>query len=447
MTNKNFWLGWIFHFAPVCLNPRNLNMQVPFKVISLSHQNAPIEIRELIYLPEAVCKALLLRLKEVFKISETLIFSTCNRTEIYYISEHDYTNEIITLLGLEKGIHPIHEYKDFFRFISKESLAIQYLFEVSIGLHSKVLGDIQIAHQIKEAYRCSVEVGLAGPYIHRLMHTIFHTNKRVYNTTAFREGAASVSYASAELAASLFRDVPSSKVLVLGMGEMGKDVALSLNRSIFPEIHLMNRSYEKALNLANKMNALALTIDELPEKIGDYDLIISAISVDKPFITKDLLEGNGSSRLSIIDLGVPRNVSSEVQELSYVSLYNIDDITAQTSKVFANRKAAIPVVKTIIQEEMYNFMDWRKQLLISPIIQHIKNSLEDIRQNELARYLKHATQEQTNLLDQVTQSMVSKILKMPVLHLKEICKRDNPDELINAVYQLFTPNASIRKLK
>src|SRR6478736_1903681 len=174
-----------------------------FKALSLSHKNAPVEVRELVSLDESLCKKLMMSLKDFTDATETLILSTCNRTEIYYSSNEDWSEEIIKLIGVHKGIENIQSYKSYFTILNDHNEAVSHLYHVSIGLESQVVGDMQIPNQVKHAYQWSADLSMAGPFLHRLMHTIFFTNKRVVQETTFRDGAASVSYATVEQAETL----------------------------------------------------------------------------------------------------------------------------------------------------------------------------------------------------------------------------------------------------
>ncbi len=412
-------------------------MEYALKAVILSHENAPVDIRELIYLPEDNCRSLLIRVSEVLGISELLVFSTCNRTEVYYVSEYDYSKEIITLLCLEKGINESEKYYAYFRIINDSFSAVRYLFEVSMGLHSTVLGDIQIANQIKKAYTWSHELQLAGAFLHRLLHTIFHTNKRVHQETAFRDGAASVSYAATELAESLTAHLSEPKILVIGLGEMGSDVVRNLDPLKFEKIAITNRTIDKAKILAEEIPAEIVPYEHWPSDISTFDVIISAVSVSEPIITSDLLPLDRLQSQFFIDLSLPRSVSTNTERLPYVVCYNIDDIHSRTEKVLTRRRASVVDVMHIIEEEIKGFSEWQKELIISPTIHKIKAALEQIRKEELARFLKGSNDKESQLLEEVTKSMLHKILRMPVLHLKAACKRGDQENLIDVLNELF----------
>ncbi|MEM6263617.1 MAG: glutamyl-tRNA reductase, partial [Bacteroidota bacterium] len=327
-------------------------LRTPFKAISLSFKSAPVEIRELIYLPEEVCKSLLRQVREVLGIEEALIFSTCNRTEVYYVSEEDHTDELIKLLCIAKGIEKPLSHKKYFRCFSEDQDAINYLFEVSMGLESNVLGDLQISSQVKNAYAWSHELGMAGAFLHRLMHTIFHTNKRVQQETPFRDGAASVSYASAELASELVNGILNPTALVIGLGEMGRDVAKNLDLDAFARVDLCNRTRSKAEELALEIGVGVVSFEQVFERLHTYDVVISAVTAEQPMFTCPMFEENHPGMQFVLDLSMPRSIAADVEELSHVVLYNVDDIHSRTNQVMQRREAAIPQVKSIIQEEV-----------------------------------------------------------------------------------------------
>lgn len=411
--------------------------QAAFKVVSLSHERAPVEIRELIHLNEGVSHALLLRLKEVLNIQEALIFSTCNRTEIYYRDEQDHSLDLIKLLCTETGITDTTSYVPFFNVINDELEAARYLFRVSMGLHSQVLGDIQIASQIKGAYRVAHEIGMAGAFMHRLLHTIFHANKRVQQETPFRDGAASVSYAAAELAAELVSHSHDPSVLVLGLGEMGNDVARNLDPERFAHIGLCNRTTSKAeALLAEIPNAVVEEMSQLESFINRYDVVVAAVSVSQPIIVPALLHKRLASQV-LIDLCVPRAIDPAVDSLPHIVRFAVDDIQNRTEATLARRREAIPQVERIIEEELAGFGDWSRQLSISPTIHKLKAALEEIRKEQMARFLKKASNEEAQLVDEVTRSMMNKLIRMPVLQLKDACKRGEEDEMIDLLHDLF----------
>ena len=161
-------------------------MHTKFRALSLSHKTAPVQIRELISLDEESIHRVLLKLKEFFSLGDALILSTCNRTEVYYSHDLDLSTEIIKLIGLEKGLSDVINYLEYFEVFNKDRHAISHLFKVAIGLEAQVIGDVQISNQVKRAYQTAADLDMAGPFLHRLMHTIFfYQQKNVWEKTDF----------------------------------------------------------------------------------------------------------------------------------------------------------------------------------------------------------------------------------------------------------------------
>lgn len=280
-----------------------------FKAISLSHLKAPISIREKFHLTQEGAASLSDQLSQILGLEEFMVLSTCNRTEVYYQSENELAGEIIRLLCLEKGLADFEKFEKYFDSILEPETAEQHLFEVSMGLQSGVVGDLQISNQVKNAYAMSSDMKFAGPFLHRLMHTIFHANKRVQQETAFRDGAASVSYASAELANELVIYHRSPSVLVIGMGEMGRDVVRNLKNSRFQKVALMNRTIERANEMALESNGEVIPFEDLHQVITQFDVVISTVSSSEPIIRPEHFLQNGDFHNKFfIDLSVPRSI-------------------------------------------------------------------------------------------------------------------------------------------
>lgn len=418
-----------------------------FKALSLSFKNAPIHIREQVSLNEAISNRLLNYLKEFTSASDVLILSTCNRTEIYYLNEEDLSSDLIKLIGIEKGLDQIDLIKPYFVSITDHDKAVKHLFDVSIGLEAQVVGDIQISNQVKRAYQASVDIELAGPFLHRLMHTIFFTNKRVVQETAFRDGAASVSYAATELVKTLTTEIIKPKILVVGVGEIGEDVCRNLVGTQNIEVKITNRTDSKAKELALECGFETLSFDQLWEGVNEADVVISSVGADTPLFTKQKV-----SQLDIlsfkyfIDLSVPRSVEIEVEENPAAIVYNVDNIKAKADSALEKRVQAIHDVERIIAESIEEFQDWSKEMIVSPTINNLKNALEQIRQEELARYLKNLDNKESKIVDKVTKSMMQKIIKLPVLQLKAACKRGEAETLIDVLNSLFNLEEETKKV-
>ncbi len=409
-----------------------------FKAVSISWKNVSLDLREAISLNEQEVRTLLVKIKDILAPSDLLILSTCNRTEVYYTSNKDFSKDIIKLLCLEKGLTNPDTYLEIAESYNNPNEAVKHLFDVSIGLDAQVVGDMQISNQVKNAYQWSADEDLAGPFLHRLMHTIFFTNKRVVQETCFRDGAASVSYATVELIEELSIALADPKILIIGLGEMGRDVTVNLASTKLNNVTITNRTHSTSLELAAAHDFKAVPFEDLWDAIKEADIILSSVAAPQPVITKEKL-----SNLEIltykyfIDISVPRSIEKEVESIQGALVYNIDHIQNKATEALEKRKAAIPQVESIIESGINDIQNWSQEMEVSPTIQKLKGALENIRQEEIARYVKNLDETEAQKVDQITKSITQKILKLPVLQLKAACKRGEAETLIDVLNDLF----------
>lgn len=412
-----------------------------FKAISLSYQNTPLEVRELFSFDEQASKKMLLSLKETFDLQEALLISTCNRTEIYYLSEIDINTQLIDYLVDNSELGKLKDIKSYFRKFTNHIEAVNYLFEVSIGIHSQVVGDLQIISQAKDAYQWSADVNMAGPFIHRLMHAIFYANKKIVQETSFRDGAASISYAATELVDEVISSNKNAQILVVGAGEIGEDVVKNLIHFGYSNFTLCNRTFENAAILAQKLNintSSILPYDLLFGHIKYFDVIISAVQVNSPIFTLETLKDcKILTHKYFIDLSVPRSVDPKIETIPGVAIYNIEDLNKKTTTAIERRNASIPDVKFIISQSVADFTNWVKETEVAPVIHKMKESLETIRLAEINRYTKQLSENELQLVNTITKNMMQKLMKLPVVQLKAACKRGDADNLVEILNNLF----------
>lgn len=297
---------------------------------------------------------------------------------------------------------------------------------------------MQILNQVKKAYQWAAEADMAGPFLHRLLHTIFYTNKRVVNETAFFDGAASVAYATVEMVEELTRSLYNPRVLMIGVGEIGATVCDNFGKSTIRDIRIANRTHHKALELAQKTGARAVYWEQVWDEIRQADVVISSVPGDCFFISKQAVEAQGqTSAKFFLDLSMPRSIDSELSSLPGVQVYNIDMIRNRTTAALERRLAAVPQVKSIVAQAMSEFSSWTREMAMSPALQQFKNRLEEIRQQEIARYLKKLGEEEKELVEAITKNILNKIVKLPALELKSACLRGESEALLEGLSTLF----------
>ncbi|GGD63913.1 glutamyl-tRNA reductase [Emticicia aquatilis] len=407
-----------------------------FKAITISHKKASLQLRGQIALNEEESKALMLKIRESFDVSEVLVLSTCNRTEVYYVSENNLGESIIRLIASQKVLNST-EVLPYFDVIDEHNEAVRYLFEVSMGLHSQVVGDLQIPNQVKHAYQWAADVQMAGPFLHRLLHTIFFTNKKVVQETSFRDGAASTSYATVEVMETFLPLLSNPKVLVVGLGEIGEDVCRTLADKGYKNITITNRTLEKAQKLANELGFEVADYQFVNQNILDADIIISSVRCESPIITKETLKNKTLAVKYLIDLSVPNSIATDIEEVAGVVAYNLDEIQRRANEALQRRMEAIPQVLDIISDAIGEFNNWSQEMIVSPTIQKLKGALEQIRKEEMARFVKELSVEEAEKMEKITASMMQKIIKLPVIQLKAACKRGEAETLIDVLNDLF----------
>lgn len=414
-------------------------MNHPFKAVSLSFKTAPLPLRELLALDEGACSQLANVLCRNLELTDVLVLSTCNRTEVYYAAEQDQRVGIVQALGQIKGIAGVLAYDSHFTAFDSAEAAAQHLFEVALGLDAQVVGDPQISHQVKRAYQRAATAGTAGPFLHRLLHAVLAANKRVQRETAFRDGAASTSHATLELVQELTAAVARPRVLLVGLGEMGADVCRHFAKSKrFADVTICNRTRATAQALAAECGVAVLDFAQVAQGLQDADVIISALAAPTPFFTHQLVACQPQWRPRFfIDLAVPRSVAAAVEQVPGVLVYNIDDIQRRATRALAGRMAAVPQVRAIIAEGLANLRAQCRERRFAPTIRQLKSALEQLRKAQVQRFGKEVSAEEFHRLEEVTKALVQQFLKRPVVQLKAASQPGDAHQLAAALTHLF----------
>jgi glutamyl-tRNA reductase len=302
-----------------------------------------------------------------------------------------------------------------------------------------VLGDLQIINQVKSAYQICADLQMAGPFLHRLLHSIFFANKKIVQSTNFRSGAASVSYATKEMVEDLVLD-KTQPVYVLGLGEIGIATVRNLAESGYKNIKVTNRSFDKVAPLIQEFGIEYVPFENWESGLKNARLVVSGLSGDYIQIKTSHLNISKSFGFQyFIDLGMPRSIDPEIENNQSVILYNIDQIQAKVSDALNLRRASIPQVEEIIAEAQTEFSDWTKEMLVSPVIHQIKGALEQMRQEEMARFLKKANEDQAVWAEELTKNLMQRIIKTHVVQLKAACRRGEAEagQLSDVLQQIF----------
>lgn len=336
------------------------NQSVLF-AIGINHKTAPVEIRERLYIQDAEIPALLTQLKET--LDEAVVISTCNRLEIYGVSNRsDLTIEYYKDLVIEfKNARGFIRREDFFGLIACS--ACQQLFRVTTSLDSKIVGDMQILGQVKESFQLAESFESTGKILHQMFQRSFKIGKQVHAETNLHKGAVSISSAAVELASKELGSLADRKVMIIGAGNMSRLTAEALLKKKTGSIVFVNRTRENAESLLTALRAdhdfigEVLEFSEFRESLSDVDAVITSTSSSDPILSKSDFETRRDPIL-LIDIAVPRDIAQDAAECENVRLRNIDDLTAIIDRNHQRRMADLPVVNQIIMREMSEFLIW-----------------------------------------------------------------------------------------
>ncbi|NOY07285.1 MAG: glutamyl-tRNA reductase [Spirochaetes bacterium] len=393
-------------------------------VVGLNHTTAPVAVREKLSFSSSETTALLKELLKQPIVREALLLSTCNRTELYACINGDIGRgeEFIRdfLVHFKGGSFPLQ--KDYFYTFHKTE-AVRHLFKVAAGLDSMIVGENQILGQVKTAFNLCCDAGANGIILNRLFHWAFKVGKRARSETEIGMGSISVSSTAIELAKEIFKDLSMRSVLLIGAGETGELTALCLKERGIRDFYISNRTFSRAENLASLLQAKAVAFAGIDETLVNVDIVISSTSSREYIVTADFMKKimirRNNRPLFIIDISVPRNFDPEINRLDNIFVYSIDDLQNVIDKNIEKRNAEIEKVQDIMKEEVNNFLQWKNTLKVTTIIRELQKRVENIRMKELKNNRKQFKKEDWENLDLLTKSMMKKIIRMPLLKIKE----------------------------
>jgi glutamyl-tRNA reductase len=337
--------------------------------LGLNYKTAPVEIREKMFLNEYEIAPFLRKLKET--LSECVVVSTCNRTEIYGVSDSEeidpeiYKDLLIDLKDARRVVKDEH----FFSLIS--CAACQQLFRVATSIDSKIIGDSQILRQLRSAYTIASQNGYTGKVLNQLMQRSLKLGKRVYTETSIHAGAASVSLAAVELANETLGELEGRSILVIGAGETARLTTEALVSKRVGKILVSSRTREHTDDLLSvlqkdlQFESAILDFHNFKKRLDEVDIIISSTSSEEPILYKEDFEGR-DRKLLVIDIAVPRDVDDSVRENPNVVVKNIDDLHSIVDGNQEKRMMDLPKVESLIMKEMVDFLTWYYLLPILP---------------------------------------------------------------------------------
>ena len=409
----------------------NISKHHTFYCIGLSYEKANAEVRGRFSLTESA-RVDLLKEAAADGIEELMVISTCNRTEIYGFAAHPF--QIITLL-CKHSTATIEEFEKVAS-IYKNNDAIDHIFRVGTGLDSQILGDFEIIGQLKKSASQSKKLNLLKTFLDRLTNNVITASKRVKTETEICSGATSVSFASVQYILNNVQQISDKNILLFGTGKIGRNTCDNLVKHTHNKhITLVNRTKDKALEVAGKFDVTVADFTNLESEIKKADVLIVATGAPIPTVTKAILSND--KPLLVLDLSIPKNVSNDIEDLENVSLVHLDDLSKITDDTLKNRTAQIPLAEEIIDEIKKEFKAWLETRKFAPTIKALKLRLEEIKLEEIDFQRKKITDFNEQQAQLLSDRIVQKITKQFANHLKDNdSDSDESIALISKVFQL-----------
>lgn len=412
--------------------------------IGMNHETAAVELRESLATELENTSRALAFMRDLDFIEEGIFISTCNRVEALFtaINPLEAKRSIISLMS-RLGNIPVDSFSSSL-YTFEDMDAVRHIFRVTSSLDSMVVGEPQILGQIKEAYAQAIKRKTSGVILNRLMHRSFHVAKRARTETDICEAAVSISYAAVELAKKIFHVLDGKKVLLIGAGEMSELAAKHLMKQGISSIVVANRTFERAVQVAELFKAKPVSFDEIGAQLLEVDIVLTSTASPGYVITYDqvrnCLRKRRNRPLFFIDIAVPRDVQPEINNLSNVYVYDIDDLKGIIQLNKDHRQQEAIKAERIVQEEVIKFEKWLRTLEVVPTIVSLREKAESIIQAELKKStstLKNLTPSQKQSIQNLTLSISDKILNDPILFLKKKADRPSLNTYLDVTRKLF----------
>lgn len=415
-------------------------------VLGLNHRTAPLDVREKVAFTNEQQRAALEALRAATGVEESVLISTCNRTELYLRADDQQTNRAYEWLAATPNAAAINLKPYLYR--HQDDAATRHAFRVAAGLDSMVLGEPQILGQVRHAVRVANDIGALGGPLGRLFQDTFQVAKRIRTETAIGTTSVSMAAAALKLAQQLFGDMRDVRLLLIGVGEMVSLAATHFAAASPKSITVANRTVSRARTLANEFSAEAMALEELPERIHEFDAIITSTASSLPIIGKGMIERALKRRrhqpIFIVDLAVPRDVEADVGTLDDVYLYTLDALGKVISENLARRESAVAEAEAIVETHTAEYARWLSGRAAVPVIQQLRNRADEYRQIELERAQKMLARGEApdKVLAALAAGLTNKFLHHPLAALKQV----SPDErarLSDALEKLYPGAESV----
>ncbi len=417
--------------------------------LGVSHKTSPLELRERLALTEGRAVGVLRELTASDQVREAAAISTCNRTELYLVVADPVEAESVALgvLSREAEIRPTELVGHLYSHRGSE--AARHLFRVTAGLDSMIVGEAEIQGQVKRAYELSLVEGATGPILNRLFRGALTAGGRARSETGVSEKGLSISSVAVEIAQRTLGDLSSRHVLVIGAGETAELTARALVARGVATVFIANRRYDRAIGLAQRFGGEAVRFDELPSRLLEADIVVSATHSPHHIVERaelaEVMRQREGRPLLIVDIAVPRDVDPSCRELPGVSLHDVDDVQAIVERNVSGREREAVSAERIIDAELIRFEAWLASLQVVPTIAALRKRSDEIVRRVLAENdgrwetMSDADRERVEAL---ASAVASRLLHEPTMRMRRSAEADAAYLHVNALRELFGLDAA-----
>ena len=413
-------------------------------VIGLNHRSVPLDLLERMTIDDSRLGKALHDVASREHVSEAVVLSTCNRTEIYVVAEkfHGAYADLRNFLS-EMAYLPPEDFADHL-YVQYDDDAVAHLFAVTSGLESAVVGEAEILGQVRRAWERAQEEDTAGSSLNLLFRHALEVGKRARTETGISRHIASVSTAAVAMAAERLGSLAGRRILVLGAGEMGEGMVRSLVAAGVADVRIANRTWERAVELADQLGGAAVRLADLNESLAEVDLLLtstgaSSIMLEHGDLARVMAARHGRPLL-IVDVAVPRDVDPTAADLPGVTLLDMDDLRTFADAGLAERQGEVAAVRRMLVEEVERFVSVSTAREVAPLVAGMHERGEAVRSAELERYrsrLGELDARQIEALEALTKGIVAKLLHDPTIGLKDAAGTPRGERLAEAMRDLF----------
>lgn len=405
-------------------------------VIGINHHLAPISVREKVSFTDTKKIEAINTLLDN-GISEVVILSTCNRSEIYIYTEN--IEEKFEFISNYYKQFFNHEEVDQYLFHKIGYEVIYHLYKVTAGLDSMVLGEDQILGQVKRAHEFSMQLGASKKFFNKLFREAITTAKEIKSTTKISEQPLSIAYIGVKILKEKIGSLKDKRALVIGCGKMSKLAMTYLQEEQISKIYLSNRSHTKVTQIANEVeNIIPIEYDKRYDVLENVDILISATSAPHTIIRYEDMPPVHRP-LYMMDMALPRDIDSQIKLLDYVELYDIDDLKKIHDENDSKRAELAHAAHTIIEDRINEFLTWLDTANIDPTIQSLNEKCLEIKKDSLDYLFKKldlGLREQ-KLIDRMMENALKRLIREPIVNLKQIKDQGKREEYIKLIEELF----------